>query len=817
MPNFLYLLVSAQWAVLGSLEVLLSYFHPGLLKTTESEISRFPLPIVICTVFAISLGVLLYDLALYNSSSTDELIYDEADPDLEEEQWLVNLRAQASAEKATRKALEAANAKIEWFSAAHDTYKEQLKQRAAEIRENKRIMQNQAHEVASSDHRADAAERSLLARNEYVQAIIRTSDLKDFKIMDQDAAITLQAQQIRDSSFDLEAMAREIEGKDQQLWEAAGRNTRADQEIAKLKAAVANEYTTLDYCCALDTIDRRDETINALEKQLVQEAKDHEFNQESTDTLAKLLVTLGGKTPIQAIRELEAWAEDRAARLEDHVTHMGPVVTAQQDECERLRNTIDLQHTLLRNAVETRDRQRNTLAEVKTQLAAVTARENANVMTYDQVTGEKQHLLDALNNSQQSLQALEIELGTVRTQLSHQLLQQAIDEKKVKFASNTTADQAAKLAAVTEQLATMDKQIEAEANARVQEVCVLNNKLCMIREALELQGIECDLWNVERAKELASMLEQASSEQEAKLAETCAELSAANEELKSDLSVEKAAVADLRAANEDLNNALIFENHKVATLTSTKDKLQTNLNTHKAVVEELSDKTEADRKQSRKEFLQWRDILAKTNTELAIAKRDGNSRQLEYKIDKLKTRLQEAYEENKTFFQAKLAADSQIEMLQLTVADYSARLRSANQCLDRAVKLNNEMRKDMEVQVKQIKDFTARIEKLENASCEKQEETRRLKALLEWREKRVIALEEVKEKLEKKLVLGDEFVEVTEEDVPGTVESVYEDHEVVVVQDADGNDSSDEFEAVDVDEDGEGLETANGASEIRVQ
>jgi chorismate mutase len=168
------------------------------------------------------------------------------------------------------------------------------------------------------------------------------------------------------------------------MWEAAGSRTVAEQEIIKLRAAVADKSTNLDYCAALDAVHRRDRTIYVLEKELVQQAKDSEFNQETVDSLADLLMSLGDRAPVEAVHDLEAWAVEREARFDDFVTHSGPVViAAQQDACLSHRNTIDLQHKLLINALETRDRQGKTIAEVKPQLAALVAKEEHNIKIYN--------------------------------------------------------------------------------------------------------------------------------------------------------------------------------------------------------------------------------------------------------------------------------------------------------------------------------------------------------------------------------------------------------------------------------------------------
>lgn len=701
-----------------------------------------------------------------------------------EEATRKELEISKATERATRDEVEAVKKSLAWYHPTYHSQKQQLEHRATEARDYKRTIQIQAEEINSTKQVAASAHHLLKAKNEQIDIHINNATIFKTKIQHKEDFIARQAQRIKDLNYNVEAMAKQIEEKDQQLWQVAGRNTEADQQIVKLKGAVSNGYTASDYCCALNTIDRRDQTIDKLEKELAQRAQTDACNQEFVDSLNEVLSTLDSNSPAQGIIDLQTWAEEREVRWNYFVTHAGPVVTIRTDECERLCTTVNLQHKLLRNAVETRDGQRQTIAALKSQLVALESKEKATSKTNTQLTGEKQHLLDALTNAQHSgrsfrddLSRCRMDMTVVRKQLSDLSVQQMLDEKTYTFWMKTNA---AKLASVTKQLKTANKELEESDNRRVQEVLVLNNKVRMISEALRSVDIDCNLWEVEKSETLATILEDAqirSHVQEARLAE----------------------ISTLKAANEQLELDLLAQETKI-----------TSLNTL------LSDtKTKAHN-----DFREWQSTLCKTSRALAIAKRDSPSRELENKVSALQTRLAASQNEAKDLYQARAAAEGLATDLKTQYRAQTDRLRTARKCLDRCINLNCELRKDLGAQSKVVEDLVARLEKRRDAFNDERDEVRRLNGLLEIREDEVEALEVAKEGLEKKLVLGDEFVEVTEDDVPLAMSmecAPEEEDELVVVREEDVKGSLDEVEAVDVDEDGEGLETVNGAPEIRVQ
>lgn len=813
------IVLTASAAIAFLLTILFKHEDPERVfgvKYLDKFLLKFPRFFLKYVLF-ISAAVLGYVLCEMVSRRCISHSSDEADrnkakssTEIDKEQRGDDLLTIAHPDKATRKQLKDDNAQVARWADAYGAQHERLQQRGAELRDSKRIIQSQTTALERSEHRADAAERNLKAKNNTIEIQSTFLETKDSKIQDLRDIIALQAQQIKDSHFDLEAMAQQIGERDQRLWEAAGNLTVAEKEVAKLKTAVAKEYTTSDYCCALDAIHHRDETISKLEKKIAQQAKDNEFNQETVDTLANLLISLDDKEPGEVARELEAWAEEREARFDDFVAHTGPVViAAQQDTSQHLRDTNDLQHKLLKSAVEARDRQGKTVAELKAQLATLVTREEHNIKIYEQMKGEKQHLLNALNNSQNSLQAAKTELyrrgtelASTRTELSHHMLQQVIDEKKAKIASNASINQETKLAAVTEQLATANTQLQAAEEYRVQEVALMNHKLRMVREAFKTTGLDIDLWTIESPDVLASKLQH----EEAKLAETCAELIATNNGLHATLGAQAAEIANLET--------------KLTAQAIESTALKTDLKTSSA--------------RHHREFKEWQATLSKVTTELKTTKRDSPARELENKINALQIRLKVSNDENKSFREAKYHAGEKAEILTMAVTNQAERLKKSREEVERVVKAEQELRGEVGVRVQQIGYLSARLEEERDGRRGEQEELKRLTGMLVCCESEVRVLEGAKEKLEKKLLLGEEFVEVSEEDVPAAaVERAEKEEEGVVVQreevdcfsdefeeveaDEEVDCFSDEFEAVDVDEDGEGLDTLIGAPDVRVQ
>jgi hypothetical protein len=353
------------------------------------------------------------------------------------------------------------------------------------------------------------------------------------------------------------------------------------------------------------------------------------------------------------------------------------------------------------------------------------------------------------------LQAVKTELkrrvtepANAQTELAHHKLQQAINEKEAKPASYEDTAQEAKLDTLTKQLATMDKQFEASETTRVQEVALLNNKLRTIRQALKLTGLDCDLWT----------------------AETCADLSSTNSTLQSSLTTQTTALAAL------------------------KSELKTAKATH------------------HKELKDWQATLCKTNSELKTAKRDSRSRDLENQIIALQIRLRLANDDNKILADAKLHAEEKAEVLTMVVTDQAERLKGLRERFERCVKANMALHEGVKGKGKRLEELSERLEEARGAFCGQREEVRRLMGLLECREEEVRELEGVREGLEKKLLLGEEFLEVSGEDVPAAAAAIgnvddddqeeeEEEEEMVVVEQSEEVDCfADEFEEVDVDE-----------------
>jgi chromosome segregation ATPase len=326
----------------------------------------------------------------------------------------------------------------------------------------------------------------------------------------------------------------------------------------------------------------------------------------------------------------------------------------------------------------------------------------------------------------------------------------------------------------------------------------MNAKVCMIREALKLTGLDVDLWTIESPDQLAAMLASDNQAQEAELAETCAELSATNSSLKTTLT---AQTTELAALKIELTNSAAR---------------------HHA------------------DFTSWQSTLAKVTTELKTTQRDSPSRDLQNKITALQLRLKLSQDDNAILTTAKSLAENKVadlkhalklrrdeikileneksdaeheaEVLTMHVTDQAERLRVSRGCIDRCVQINNELREEVEGQGQQIGDLTGMLEEARAAWREENEEVQRLTWLVGGREEEVRVLEGVREGLEKRLLLGEEeFVEVSEGDVPAATAAVVGNVDEgkdgsIVVQGEEKDCSADEFEEVDVDEESVGDE-----------
>ena len=723
---------------------LYAYHNPQCLEILTSNSKRRLLSAALqkaCSFFsktlAITSAIMLLDglCSSYKLFSTDKLDHNDA-----------------SAEETTREALEAAQAQVDWYSYNYAALKKQLKQDRIQIRDSQRVIQNKTTELERSEHRADAAERNLRAKNDSLHFLSINFRIKASKFDDQANVIALQALQIKEAHRDIEAMAQQMEDQGQLLWKASGNLTFAEQQITKLKAAVANESTTSDYCCALDAIHSRDETISELEKQLAQQAKDNEFKEEMAESLCALLGSLDDEKPAEGLRELEAWAEEREARLKDFVTESGAVAIIEDRQIQHLHSTNELQRGLLKNALETRKRQDKAIDDVKAQLTALEAREKNNNKVLGQIKDDKQHLINTLDTSENNLQAakreiyrLVKELGKVQTEFYHYKLQRAIHDKKVESATNET--QEASLATLNAQVATLQKQLETSEDSRAFQFATMNNKLIMIRQALRLTGIDYDLSTLKSPEHLASILENNPNKQELKLAETCGELIVADAALQFSLSARDAEITALKC---ELGN--------------------TRTSHHESVKK-------------------WQVALATSTAELAAAQRD--SRELERKIQTLRTRLQAANDDNKAARRAKLDTDYEFDILTRHITDTAERLRVSKESLDQSSGEIDGLREKLVGQVRRLEELTVELRW-------EREEVRRLAGLLKGREG-------VIEGLERELVLGEEFVQVGEEEeeeeednsVIFILECQDEVDEMTVVQ---RDCSADQFEAVEVEE-----------------
>lgn len=688
-----------------------------------------------------------------------------------------------------QRVLQTTKAEITWYSTAYDAQKELLKQRAIDMRDKERIIQNQAIEVARFDHRAEAAKYRLKAKNEYIDGLQKEIEVKRITIQDRDSTIRSQAQQVMNAQWDVEAMKKQIREKDDQHWKLSGQNTIAQQEITKLKAAVANEYTTSDYCCALHTIDRRDQTISALQNQLKQYRDAHEFDRKSYESLIATARVHNGTPDAEFVSIVKAWVRNVISKR-TQPDHEPSSTASNQDGCDPHRHIINLQHRLLYKTLQERVHLEKMVVGQKTQITELEKiKDSEGSRIQAQLTGEKQHLLDALSKAQHNAndvtnayQAAEKERKAAKQQLKEARALVKTHEAAMDI-SKTERDQLqADLAHMyqnSQNAARETQQLEDAIAQGQQELFQTRVKLQIVEHGLNIAGVECDVWRLREASELADKLENikaAASEQEAKLAESCAELNASNEELKTKLSEQEAAKkeisAQLAAANE--------KRHK--------------------------------------QHVEWQQSLLQAHNALRAAKLESPNLEFKNKINSLETKLDLSMEEEKSLRKAHFDEELRSRELAAQVTDWIGRERRARDCLNNALALNKGLRNKIAGHAERIEEFKAQLDTAEEVKKSCRAEIQRLNGLLDAREDDIAELEQAREGLEKKLLLGDEFVEVEEADVPLLAEQAGgEEDNVVTVQDEDVEDFEIEFEEVEVDEDGDGIENENGMPAVRVQ
>jgi hypothetical protein len=122
--------------------------------------------------------------------------------------------------------------------------------------------------------------------------------------------------------------------------------------------------------------------------------------------------------------------------------------------------------------------------------------------------------------------------------------------------------------------------------------------------------------------------------------------------------------------------------------------------------------------------------------------------------------------------------------------------KEAREYLDRCVRMNSELRETLEVRNERVKTLEKRGEAADEDRHVHSKDIQRLAGLLQVREDAVVALEQTNEKLEKELVLGEEFDKITGWDLPLPSELAREreeDEDGVVVWEEDGEEFGEDF------------------------
>jgi hypothetical protein len=489
---------------------------------------------------------------------------------------------------------------------------------------------------------------------------------------------------------------------------------------------------------------------------------------------------------------------------------------AQRLQLDQHANTIDTQQKTLRTVVTTRERQSQTLASVKTQLAALEEKDKASTKLKAQFIGEKQHLLDALTNSQHAvrgangtLRLRDLELDTLKKELASHKVQQSIAEDKKTFSATLEVYNAKRLADALKQVAAIKSQLETSESTSAQHLKYaknLNARLDVVNKAMLQAGMPCNPYIITMEDLIARLTlpKYSDVQQEAKLAESCAELSAANETLKRDLSASESKLAGTSAC---------LETSKTETETA-KTELKSAINKHHLA------------------FQDWQKELCKAAHALSSAKLATPTLSLKNQTAALQTKLDTALDDNKKSRDLLTHQKYKANEYSYLLTEQMQKTKEARDCLDRCVRMNSELRETLEVRNERVKDLEKRGEAADEDRHAHLKEIQRLAGLLQVQEDAVVALEQTNEKLEKELVLGEEFDKIAGWNLPlslGVERECQEEEDGVVVWEEDGQDFGEsfvegyksfeeEFEEVDVEEAcEEGSESGDGAPDVSVQ
>jgi hypothetical protein len=450
----------------------------------------------------------------------------------------------------------------------------------------------------------------------------------------------------------------------------------------------------------------------------------------------------------------KASAEDATRRVlqaaKEQIAWYSAAYDAQKLQLNDQANTMDVQQKSMRTVVATRERQSQTLASVKTQLAALEKKDKASTKLQAQFIGEKQHLLDALTNSQHAVQGAkgtlrlrDLELDTLKSQLASYKVQQSIAADQKSFASKLEAYNTRRLEDAFTQIKTMKEQLESSesiSTIRLKYAKNLNDRLDVVSKAMQQADMPCNPWYISQEDLVAklTLAKYSDVQQEAKLAESCAELSAANETLKRDLSASESKLAETSAS---------LETSKSETQTA-QTSLQAAQDSHHAA------------------FQNWQKELCNAAHALSAAKQAHPSLPLKDQIATLQTKLKTAQDDTKNSRDLLAHHKHKAAEFSHLLTEQMQKTKSARECLDRCVRINCELRETLVVRDARVKDLEKRGEAADEDRHFHRKEIQRLSGLLEGQEKAVVALERTNEKLEKELVLGEEFDKITGWDLP---------------------------------------------------
>jgi hypothetical protein len=185
MAEFIVLAPIALWVIVPF--IMMELYKPENLKEFFAAVKCLDFKDLLFVSGAV-LAFYLYDLVAtwYDSPSTDKADHNEAKAKrtIDQRRRGVEPQPAAHSDRETCKPLKASGNQVARNADACGAHYERIRQRATQIRDSQRIIQNQTTALERSEHRADAAERTVRTKDNIINVQSTFLEIRDSKIED---------------------------------------------------------------------------------------------------------------------------------------------------------------------------------------------------------------------------------------------------------------------------------------------------------------------------------------------------------------------------------------------------------------------------------------------------------------------------------------------------------------------------------------------------------------------------------------------------------------------------------------------------------